>query len=232
VKAQRLRVRFARGEEVKYITHLDLMRLWERTLRRANIDVACSEGFTPRPRMSLAAPLAVGVTSSGELLDIFLNTRMTPQQFIEEVDKQLPSGIELLEAREMGLRAPSAQSDVRWAEYDVVLPAMECDAVTEATERFLAADSLPWEQLRDKDIRKYDIRALVQELWLEPRRNPSPEGPVVGMRLRADSGGSGRPEQVTAAMGLPEPLSIHRRKLILAETSPAHEAWRRLGQFT
>jgi len=229
MKVQRLRVRFSRGEEVKYITHLDLMRLWERALRRAGIDVAYSEGFTPHAQISLAAPLAVGVTSDGELLDVFLGSRLTPLDFMRGVGRQLPAGVEALEVEEVGLRAPSLQSELRAAEYEVLLPATltEEDA-REAIERFLAAESVPWEQVRDGETRRYDIRALAQHLWLDGSKNGSP---VVGMRVRADSGGSGRPEQVIAAMALPEPTSIHRRKLVLAESSPAHEAWRRHGRF-
>ncbi len=229
MKVQRLRVRFSRGEEVKYITHLDLMRLWERALRRAGIDVAYSEGFTPHAQISLAAPLAVGVTSDGELLDVFLASRMTPLDFMRAVGKQLPSGVEALEVEEVGLRAPSLQSELRAAEYEVSLPATlpEEDAA-KAIESFLAAESVPWEQVRDGEMRRYDIRALVQHLWLGSPQNGSP---VVGMRVRADSGGSGRPEQVIAAMALPEPMGIYRRKLVLAESSPAHEAWRRQGRF-
>ena len=229
MKVQRLRVRFSRGEEVKYITHLDLMRLWERALRRAGIDIAYSEGFTPHAQLSLAAPLAVGVTSDGELLDVFLGNRLTPLDFMRGVGRQLPAGVEALEVEEVGLRAPSLQSELRAAEYEVLLPATltEEDA-REAIERFLAAESVPWEQVRDGEMRRYDIRALVQHVWLDRSNNGSP---VVGMRVRADSSGSGRPEQVIAAMALPEPTSIHRRKLVLAESSPAHEAWRRHGRF-
>ena len=69
---QRLRVKFGRGRKLKYISHLDLMRLWERGLRRAGVPVAYSEGFNPRPRLSFASPLAVGTTSESELLDILL----------------------------------------------------------------------------------------------------------------------------------------------------------------
>lgn len=229
MKVQRLRVKFSRGEAVKYVTHLDLMRLWERALLRAGIDLAYSEGFSPHARLSLAAPLAVGVTSSGELLDVFLNTRISPFEFIRRVSEQLPEGIEVHEARDVGLRVPSLQSEVRWGEYEVELdPSVETERARAAIERFLAAETLPWEHLREKETRRYDIRSLVQNLWLE-EGGPSLR---LGMRLRLDSGGSGRPEQVVAAMGLPEPLRIHRTKLVLAESSPAHEAWRRHGRFT
>jgi radical SAM-linked protein len=228
MKVQRLRVKFSRDKQVQYITHLDLMRLWERAFRRAEIDIAYSEGFTPHARLSLAAPLPVGVTSSAELLDVFLSSRTTPLHLAREVGKQLPPGVEVLEVHEVGLRSPSVQSEVRWAEYQAQLEAsLTAEDVQKAIDTFLAADSIPWEHLRDKQTRRYDIRALVQELWLEEGK----DGLVVGMRLRADSGGSGRPEQVIAAMGLPEPARIHRTRLILAESSPAHEAWRRRGRF-
>jgi radical SAM-linked protein len=229
MKVQRLRIRFSRGEQVKFITHLDLMRLWERALRRANVDLAYSEGFTPHPRLSLAAPLAVGVTSSAEILDLFLNSRVSPAEFARQVENQLPPGIEVLEVQEVGLRAPSVQSEVRWAEYQVRLESLaSAEGVQGAVDAFLAAESIPWEHQRDKEARKYDIRALVHDLWLEQGES----GLMIGMRLRADSNGSGRPEQVISALGLPEPDRIHRSKLVLAESSPAHEAWRRHGRFT
>jgi radical SAM-linked protein len=193
------------------------------------VEIAYSEGFTPHAQLSLAAPLAVGVTSAGELIDVFLATRLTPLEFMREVGRQLPAGIDLLDVQEVGLRGPSLQSELRAAEYEASLPTSVAeDDAHAAVERFLAAESLPWEQLRDKEVRRYDIRALVQEMWLEQPNNGSP---VVAMRLRADSGGAGRPEQVIAAMGLPEPMRLHRRSLLLAETSPAHEAWRRHGRF-
>ena len=69
---QRLRIRFSRGEELKFISHLDIIRLWERALRRARIGLAYSEGFSPHPRISLAAPLSLGITSDAELMDVVL----------------------------------------------------------------------------------------------------------------------------------------------------------------
>lgn len=229
MKVQRLRVTFSRGEEVKYITHLDLMRLWERALRRAGVDLTYSEGFTPHARLSLGAPLAVGVTSSGELLDVFLNSRTDLRRFLEDVSQQLPAGVEILGVEEVGLGLPSLQSEVRWSDYEVELPLdRDVAAVEEAVRRFLAAESIPWEHLRDKEVRRYDIRALVYDIHIDGKG----EGVCrLGMRLRADSTGTGRPEQVTAALDLPQPTRIHRRRLILAESSPAREAWRRRGRF-
>jgi radical SAM-linked protein len=228
-KAQRLRVRFCRGEEVKYITHLDLMRFWERALRRAGVALAYSEGHTPHPRLSLAAPLAVGVTSSAELMDVLLTRRTAPSHFMRLVSAQLPAGIEMLEVAEVGLGLPSLQSEVRWARYHVQGPfAGAAEELRSAVDRFLAAESVPWEHMRDKEVRRYDIRALVRELWVDHAPSSSY---ALGMVLRCDNTATGRPEQVAAALGLPEPVAIRRQELILAGTSPARDAWRRAGRF-
>jgi radical SAM-linked protein len=229
MKVQRLRVTFCRDEEVKYITHLDLMRFWERALRRAEIPLAYSQGFSPGPRISLAAPLPVGVTSSGELMDVYLSRRVTPYDFINAVGQQLPAGIVIREVREVGLGLPSLQSQVRWSEYQVdVATDRPGEEVQEAVAKLLAAESLPWQHQRDKEVRRYDLRSLVRDLWLEGLGDGLC---TLGMRLRTDSQASGRAEQVAAALGFSEPpLRIHRSRLILEETSPAVQAWRRHGQ--
>src|SRR3989304_4165372 len=106
----RLRVRFGRGPEVKFISHLDVMRFWERAFRRARIPLAYSEGFNPHPRISLAVPLAVGVTSEAELMDVFVSRTVSPHWFTDAVRQQLPAGIEILGVQQVGLNLPSLQS--------------------------------------------------------------------------------------------------------------------------
>jgi radical SAM-linked protein len=211
---QRLRVRFARGEEVKYISHLDIMRLWERALTRADIQIAFSEGFSPHPRISLAAPLAVGVTGEAELLDIFLTRTVSPHWFTAAVSKQLPPGIEILGVNQIGLNLPSLQSQVRYAEYRVELETEDGpEDVNAALASLLSLENLPWYHERDTGRRNYDLRALIGDLWLVSSNH---NVCTIGMKLRCDSGGSGRPEQVALALGFTRyPQSIHRTRLIL-----------------
>ena len=116
---QRLRITFSRGDEVKYLSHLDMMRLWERALRRANIPLAYSQGFSPHPRISIAAPLPIGVTGDGELMDIMLQKRMSPNVVIKALGEQLPCGIGVHGVAQVPLTLPSLQSQVRQAEYRV-----------------------------------------------------------------------------------------------------------------
>ncbi|MBI2910474.1 MAG: DUF2344 domain-containing protein [Chloroflexi bacterium] len=211
---QRLRVTFARGEELKYISHLDLMRLWERAIRRAGLHLAYSQGFNPHPRISLAAPLAVGITSDAELADIYLERRVTPYLFMRSLDAQLPKGISLRAVEEVGLSWPSLQSVVRFGEYVVTVSTRrDRGEVESAVQAMLAADAIPWEHMRDTGPRRYDLRPLIVDINLQQWR----EGEcVLGMRLRTDSSATGRPEQVTAALGFTErPSLIHRTKLAL-----------------
>jgi radical SAM-linked protein len=210
----RLRVRFKRGSEVKYISHLDLIRLWQRAIHRARLPLAYSEGFSPHPRISLAAPLAIGVTSEAELMDICLVRLVSPHFFTSALSQQLPPGIEILQAHPIAPNQPSLQAQVRFAEYRVTLATEKGKAEAEAAiSGLLSAEHLPWQHYRDTGPRNYDLRTLISDLWLTEWHEPYG---TIGMRLRCDSGGSGRPEQVSLALGFSQrPRSIHRTKLIL-----------------
>lgn len=211
---QRLRIRFGRGDQVKFISHLDIIRLWERALRRAHIALAYSEGFSPHPRISLAAPLSLGITSDVELMDIQVASQVSPHWFAAAAGQQLPAGIGIRDVYPIAASVPSLQSQVRFAEYEVDIETGQTAAgIDAAISRLLAMESLPWHHYRDTGRRDYDLRALIDDIW--------PVGPesgscTVGMRLRCDSSGSGRPEQVAAALGFSGyPRGIRRTKLVL-----------------
>jgi radical SAM-linked protein len=209
----RLRVKFKRGPEVKFISHLDLIRLWQRAAHRAMIPLAYSEGFSPHPRISLAAPLATGITSEAELMDIYLSKFTSPHFFTNALGQQLPAGIDIIQVYPIAAGQASLQSKVRFAEYQVTVATEQDEPDIEAAiERLLTTEQLPWQHHRDTGPRNYDLRALIDDLWLIGE----PQACTIGMRLRCDSGGSGRPEQVSLALGFERhPRSIHRTKLIL-----------------
>ena len=211
---QRLRIRFCRGAEIKFISHLDIIRLWQRALHRAEIPLAYSEGFNPHPRISLAAPLALGVTSEAELMDIFCTKWVSPHWFTDAISRQLPPGIKILQVYSLALTQPSLQSQVRYVEYKVeVETEKESKDIESGLSSLLSAEHWPWQHQRDTGLRSYDLRALIDNLWLIDWHRPYC---TIGMKLRCDNSGTGRPEQVTAALGLAHyPQSIHRTKLIL-----------------
>jgi radical SAM-linked protein len=212
---QRLRLRFSRGEELKYISHLDLMRLWERVLRRAEIPMAYSEGFSPHPRISLAAPLPIGVTSEAELMDVVVNKAVSPYFFMQNTKPQLPRGVEVFEIQQVPLTAPSLQSQAQFIDYRVSGSSDRTEEeIRNAVTATLQAEKLPWHHMRDTGPRHYDLRPLIEDLWLESWQD---HVFTLGMRLRCDAQGTGRPEQVTAVLGLTDhPSLVHRTRITLA----------------
>ena len=228
-KAQRLRLRFARGPEAADVGHLDLARIWERAFQDAGVAVSYSRGNRPKPRLTLAAGLPMGVTSEGELLDVVLAQPLLPAEVAERVRPHLAPGLEPLDCREVGMGLPSLPTAVRWADYEVDVPAANGSPdVDEAAAAFLAAERFPWEDARGEKTRRYDLRPLVREIRVEERCGDVTR---LSMRLRCDPAGVGRPDQVVKALRLPEAARIHRRRLVLAEVSPARAAWRRKGRF-
>ena len=210
----RLRIRFCRGEELKFISHLDIIRLWVRALRRAHIPLEYSEGFSPHPKISVAVPLSVGVTADNELMDVFVNRTISPHWFMDTVNRQLPPGIQALDVSPIGFNVPSLQSQVRFAQYEVEIETNKRDdEVQGLIDHLLSMETIPWHHQRDTGRRNYDLRALIDDVWLI---GCQPAYCTLGMRLRCDEGGSGRPEQVALALGFSEyPKSIKRVKLML-----------------
>jgi radical SAM-linked protein len=193
-----------------YISHLDLMRLWERALRRAGIPVAYSEGFNPRPRLSFASPLAVGTTSESELLDILLAQRISTEHFVSSMSRQLPGGIDIHQVWEVGIKVPSLQSQVAIAEYTVIASThRSTDEAKSAVQDFLNLDHMEWEHVRDKKTRQYDIRTLVKNITLSECRDSRC---TLQMTLKMGA----RPEQVALALGFKHhPDLIHRTNIAL-----------------
>ena len=217
MKAQRLRVTFGRGDVLRYITHLDLMRSWERALKRAGLPLTYSEGFTRHPQIALAAPLPVGATAEGELMDVFLVESLDPAEFRARLAVQTPPGLTIEAVEEVPLAWPSLQSLVReWTWRAQLPPASDPAAVRRVVQEFLARDTFPWEQKREKEVRRYDLRALVLSIDVEE----GPTGPVLVARFKAEAGG--RPEQLAAALGYdPQRVRIHRVSLGLATPAVA-----------
>ncbi len=203
----RLRITFAKTDEMRFTGHLDLHRTWERIFRRAGLPLAYSQGFHPQPRINLASALPLGFTSEAELADVWLETTLPLDHIRKALTPALPPGLKLIEIQEADLRAPSLQTQVVASEYLVTL----LDPVEHLDERILeviSASSLP----RDRRGKKYDLRPLILEL----ARLPDDEKGRgrLKMRLTAVEGATGRPEEVLIALDIaPEAARVHRTSL-------------------
>jgi radical SAM-linked protein len=215
----RLRLTFGKGEALKYISHLDLARTWERAFRRAGLPLLYSQGFNPRPRFQIAAALPVGVTGGAELMDVWLAAPLAPAAVLDRLRPVLPPGLAVTEANVVDPRAPSLQSQMRAADYRVVVHSPEpAEAIRARMEALLAAPTLLRQRQHKGRLQTYDLRPLIQDLAVVPGSAPPGDVPggghVLAMRLQASPQGAGRPDEVLDALGLSlMPHRIERTKL-------------------
>lgn len=212
VEVQRLRFVFAKQAGLRYISHLDLMRAWERALRRARLPVAHTQGFNPRPRLLFAAALAVGWTGRAEMVDLFLEQRVDLRQAGPALLAQLPPGLDVSTITEVDLALPNLPAQVIAAEYRIELEQGPNAAdLAERVARLLAAPSLPRRRERPDGVRSYDLRPLVQDLRSGQENGCS----LLWTRLQADGTATGRPDELVDQLGLVQYLrSIERTRIL------------------
>ncbi len=113
----KIRIKFRKFGVMKFIGHLDIMRYFQKAMRRADIDICYSEGFSPHQIMSFAAPLGVGITSDGEYLDIEVHTTKSTKESLEALNNTMVEGVEITGYVKLSDTAKTAMSIVAAADY-------------------------------------------------------------------------------------------------------------------
>lgn len=208
---QRFRLTFSKVGPTRYIGHLDLARTIERSLNRAHIPLAYTQGYNPRPRMQLASALPLGFTSEGELADIWLLEKVDPDLMLQKLKDKLAPGIVIHKVEEIDLRAPALQNMTEAAAY--IVSFSESINRTELTERVTALLNEPV-IMRARHSKQYDLKSLIHSLSVGEDESGDP---ALSMELSLLPGRTGRPDEVLQALGL-DPLDthIHRTELFLA----------------
>lgn len=116
-RVQRFRVRFGKLGELRLLSHLDLVRLFDRIVRRAALPIAYTNGYHPGPRIAIASALSLGMTSSGEVVDLELTRRMDVEEFRAKFIEKLPAEIPVYSVEEVDVKSPSANKLLEKAEY-------------------------------------------------------------------------------------------------------------------
>jgi len=206
--SQRLRLTFAKTDAMRFTGHLDLHHTWERTFRRAGLPLAYSQGFNPHPRLNLASALPLGFTSECEVIDVWLEQEMSPDQVKAALRPALPPGLLLLDIQAVDAHKPALQSELESSEFNLTL-LEACPDLEERCQAALRATSLP-RRRRDKD---YDLRPLILRLQALPADDEGRQRLL--LRLAAREGATGRPEEVMAVLGFhPEAVRTHRTQLV------------------
>ena len=204
----RIRITFSKQGALRYTGHLDLHKLWERAARRAELPLAYSQGFHPQPKMSLAAALPLGFSSTCEVLDMRLEREIELDGLPAKLNATLPPGIQVTGVEQVDERAPALQTQVAAAEYMVELKEQVDPAeLRRRVESVLESESI----FRERRGKKYDLRPLIEALTPAPLAGR--EG--ISMRLSAREGATGRPDEVLDVLGIAfEETRIERTRLI------------------
>ncbi len=222
----KIRMRLAKYGSMKFIGHLELMRFLQKCIRRTDIDIRYSDGITPRMIMSTAMPLGLGLTSSGEYVDIEIGSPISTEHALEQLRPLMPDGLEILDFRQIGETVPQggggnarkpqkAMSVVAAAEYKVrfresFLPP---ENWREILLSFVGQEEIVWTKETKKGFRTLDMKPLIYSF--------SCEGEDIFMCVCSKVGENLRPEQIIGeafsrnGYELPEDaLQIHRTDLL------------------
>jgi radical SAM-linked protein len=164
VMAARIRLRFSKTGIMSLLSHLELLHLFTRAVRRAKIPIRHSLGFHPHPKFSFATALSVGVESWAEYLDMEIAPGFGAPRVLESLNRVLPHGMEILEAVEIPLRSESLTVILESTRYRVTLPDGMVSDLRTMVDRFLGMESFPHRRVKKGKSTEFDLRLELVEL--------------------------------------------------------------------
>lgn len=212
----RLRITFSKTGALRYTGHLDVHSIWERTIRRAGLPLAYTQGFHPGPKIQIASALPLGFIGRAEIVDLWLDEPQTAtlaRPYAEIIQSAAPPGLGIVSVVQVNEHSPALQTQVISAEYEVTfLAPVDESELAECIDAIWSADSLP----RERRGKQYDLRPLIEAIGLLAAEGSGTT--CLRMRLAARDGATGRPEEVLGALGVPfEATRIERTCLFLKE---------------
>lgn len=208
--AQRLRITFGKNGPLKYTSNLDVAKIWERVLRRADLPLLYTRGFNTRPRIQLAMPLPLGISSECEILDIALREqiRFAEAALTAQLLDVAPQGLTIQSIVEVDPRASTLHSLVDSAEYRIrFLDEIDADQLSQRINGILAKESIIVERFRKRKRSVMDVRPLILALYLD-------ENDDLIAHLSVGDRGNMRPDHLIELLQLADRHhAIHRYKL-------------------
>ena len=194
---------------MRYLSHLDLMRAWQRAIRRARLPVAYSAGFNPHPKMSFASALAVGVTSDAEYLDIEFQADLGDED-IARLRVALPTGLPIINWRVVPQATPALMSLISVAQWVLPLAGSEVSRMQLRVAEILSASSLPIVREGKKGVKTVDVRPFIVKLTVDQNQQQ------LAMLLASGGDGAVKPRELLALLDLSAlEYSLHRTALLI-----------------
>ena len=197
VAKTRVRLKYAKRQQLKFLGHLDLVEVFHRAVRMAQIPIDYSRGFHPRPKISFGPPLSLGITSSAEYVDLQFE-RPFLESVKDELSLILPTGLDILEERPIFGKAESLNKIIKLAEYTVKIGAeMDIEELKQAIKKFESAEILCFQRERRGTVKEVNIKAGTKGISLLF----SPAGiPMLRMLLLTGSDNDVRPTEVLKSL--------------------------------
>ena len=157
----KVRLSFYKKDYAKFVSHLDLMKMFQRVFKIAGVDVTFSQGFNPHPKMSIAYPLPVGVTSEEEYLDMQVDSEPDYEKLVKQINSAMPKDIKIIKAWE-----PKENLNlICYARYNVkVTLENELPNIASLTEGFLERGEIVIDKKTKKGVSATDIRPMIKEI--------------------------------------------------------------------
>jgi len=156
---QKLRIRYAKRGRLRFTSHRDIQRAFERALRRARVPMAYSAGFTPHPKVSWAGAAPTGVASEAEYVEIGVTRALVPAELAAALDGSLPADLDILEIVEAA--TPNLMERLEASVWEIRLPGVAPEAAVAAVAAFAAADEVLVERMTKNGVRTFDARSAV-----------------------------------------------------------------------
>lgn len=206
---QRIRIRYAKRGRMRFTSHRDFGRAFERAVRRANIPIGYSSGYTPHPKISYAGASPTGAASEAEYLEIGLTRPVDPDEVRAALDEALPKGLDVIDAVvSPGGSLADRLVASRWL---IDLPDVPVAAARTAVETFLARSEVVVERMTKRGMRQFDCRAAVVGLRAEPG-SAGDECAILDVVVRHDSP-SVRPDDVISGLRIWCGLTLEKSPL-------------------
>ncbi len=199
----RIRLKFSKNEGMRFTGHLDLHRTIERTMRRGNLPLAYSQGYNPRPKITLASALPLGYTSDFELVDFWLEKDMDLNEVKAALEGALPPGIEISSLESIDIAIPKLQTQTISSTF-IISIFDKVSNLEKIVEETLDTDEIILEKFRKGKLRRKNLRETIIGLRILADNKLGEQG--LEMILRAEEGKTGRPDDLLGKMGI-DPLA-------------------------
>ena len=216
----RFRIEFTKGEPVRFVSHLELAKTFERAFRRAVLPIAFSEGFNPHPKIAFASALAVGVTSEVEIVELELREDMSTEQLARSLVTEMPPGLEIKQIIPVAHKTPALMALIDRAIYKVLVEItgpLKPAVLAENINNFLALEEIKVEKFSKKGSKIINIRPGIYGLKGEILGNTV----LFNLELLTGSTGSVRPDQVIEALVINRSMPLEYETMVIHRTGLA-----------